>query len=464
MSSLRDLLVHADGLTGIRGGAWTLVEVVPLARGDVRLRLHHDEAGAVDSMAYAVLAPSRPTEDERGSLRVKHVSALPAPEEARARVAGVLARSSAVPRGGWVDLAGAVLDALVPPLPNGSLAAWCARSLRFDAVRVEAEGRVATLTFATPALTRSWARFGELLVHAELTVEERTTTGGADDPDRDAGMWCVGGGEVIRTEGALRLGMLGPQADRLKAPPDALALLARWQGIVRARLTRLLATPDAMIVPWLVAPDARLANLLEMRAACGPVPPLASPRAPDPDSVASAAAQLDRAGETAWSLGAWRIEVDLPAGELRLVRGAALARAIVRHPWDAGLYGGLDEDAAGAVLLARWLREVLLTAGQDATVSWHPFDPDFPEQRAPLTTTSVTQWLAMEPPDADIEPLLDWRVQGLVVGEEPWVRWEVPGAEPVTAEEHAAQVALRDRFVGRVADPGGGGPNLTTLS
>ena len=445
MSSLRDLLVHVDGLAGSRGGAWTLVEVVPLARGDVRLRLHHDEAGAVDSMAYGVLAPSRPTEDEGRPLRVQHVSGLAAPEDARARVAGVLARSSAVPRAGWVDLAGAVLDALVPALPTGSLAAWCAGSLRFDAVRVEAEGRVATLTFATPALTRSWARFGELLVHAELTVEERTTTTGAAD---DPGMWCVGGGEVIRTEGALRLGTLGPQADRLEAPPDTLDLLDRWQEIVRARLARLLATPDAMIVPWLVAPEARLASLLEMRAACGPVPLLASPRAPDPDSIASAAAQLDRAGETTWSLGAWRIEVDLPAGELRLVRGAAHARVIVRHPWDAGRYGGLDDDAAGTVLLARWLREVLLTAGQDATVSWHPFDPDFPDQRAPLTTMSVTQWLAMEPPDADIEPVLDWRVQGLVVGEEPWVAWAVPGAEPVPAEDHAAQVALRDGFVG----------------
>ncbi len=428
LTTARGASAHAGSLAGVRGGAWTLVEVVPLPRGDLRLRFQHDRVGAVESMAYGVLEAS--------------VGCLPAPEDARARVAAVLAASEAEPRGGWVDLAGPVLDALVPSVPEGTLAAWCATALHLDAVTVAYEDRVATVRFAQPRLARGWGRFGELTVHAEVVVEDRAAgadaAGGADD-----GMWCVAGAEVVRTEGAIRLGFLTAAADTLEVPPDASSLRTRWHDIVRRRLARLLATPDAMIVPWLVQPDAPLAAILERRAADGPVPPLASPRAPHRAQLARAAASLTRAGETTWSLGDWSVEADLPGGELRLARDGRVARVLVRHPWDTARFGALDADAAGAVLLARWLRDVLLAAGQDATVSWHPFDPDYPDQRAPLVTLTVTQWLAMEPPDADIEPVLDWRVQGLVVGEEPWAAWE--GA---ATDEVLAQVALRDAFVG----------------
>jgi hypothetical protein len=451
-----------QGAPGGWGGAALRVVSAQLdERGDLLLTLDH---GGRASRSIVYGASSSPA------------MGLSAPPDVRARTEAVLVAWSARPWSAWSEVAAAILDAWIDAPPHGSLAAWCASGRVVPEIEVVAAGLSVRLVCGPAALRRDWRGFGEL--SAPACVRRRVVV--ADAEGGVAGTPPGGGreaGEPPAEEeseehvhsGALRMGRLGARADRLAAD-DVVAstVWEAWCARVARRLEALVAAvgTDGMVVPWLVQPRAPFADVVERWTAEGP-PPVAPGEVPadapwveslarvlcaEPVEAETDPAESDTAGRAhAFRVGDWRLVVDVPAGRWTLARGDEAPAVLVRtDPWDAGRRGGLDGDVVTTLRLARGLGRAIARAGLDAEVSWVPWDPDVVRADECPEGARVSTWLAFGTAPDEVEPALDWRVQGVGLSAVPWPSWEGPGLDAVPPDEVARQIALRDAFVREV--------------
>ncbi len=405
--------VGRGGLMGLSGGAWRIVSTRVGRNGDLAVELARPEAVAV-SRAYGAM---------KGAA-----SELRVPEDVEARVCACLAGLTDGVHGD--DVARSLLDALVPLHAADSLVARVSDLLRPRDIAIEG-GRV---RFSAPVVVDvGWHTYGALSVEAFVEL------------DTDEG--------VLVTRGPMRLGSLGSAGHRLGVPEGVEGLLDAWHAALRARLARLVAERDlgVVVVPWLVQPSMPLGDLLVRWAQDGPPVSTVAALCPAEGSIARAAAALERGdarGATgrSWRLGTYVLVVDPAAGSVTLERSSTRAQLLATHPWEPGVRGGLDDDAASTVTLTRWLRDVVLAAGLDAHVDWIARDPEGPgalDEGA--ATVAVSDFLALRTPDEDVEPVVDPRVQGEPVGPVPWHVWE--GCERLDGDAIAAACALRNQFV-----------------
>jgi hypothetical protein len=328
----------------------------------------------------------------------------------------------------WSDLPVRLLDALVPPFDPGTLAAWV-DAWRPEPLEVAAGGVLASWVPAPARVSRGWADLGAVVLPAQV-------------------VWSVDGASVA-TAGPMRLGTLGAAGWSCRVPDDAAAVAERWREVVRRRLLDLAsrAGGETMVPPWLLTPAAPLASLLAMRAVHGPPPPAEPDSSVFAGSLARAAGAVvrlaDAGGAPRWALGDVVIEVDPGAGRVTLMEGDVRAVVLDAHPWEPGLLGGIDEDAARTCALVRWIGEVIRRSGTDVVVGWVARDPEGPGGMDDGShERSVAAFLALEDP---LDPVLDVRVQGFPVGATPWHAWD-PAVEPRDVE---AALAVRDGFCRR---------------
>jgi hypothetical protein len=250
----------------------------------------------------------------------------------------------------------------------------------------------------------------------------------------------------------MRLGTLGAAGDDVAPPPEALTLTRAWREAAGRRLRELLEDTggDAVIPPWLVQPSTPLASLLALRAregAPGPVPTALRARTGSVERAAQALRALPSASAHAarWQLGDFELSVDPSAERVTLTgleRAEESCTLLQAHPWEPGVRGGLDTDAASTLALLRWLAEVIQTAGLDACVRWTPRDPEGPGGlEEGLHEVSVAEFLRF-PLDPAEEALWDWRLRGLPVSARPWTEW----APPLTPGAPEEAIRLRERF------------------
>jgi hypothetical protein len=412
--------LHGDGparaLAGTRVGP---VELTPLRGGRVRMRVscgesvHQADLLVSDTDAGALEA------DADLHARVRAWAAREVGDVGGLQPAHAPGSASPV----WSELPSRLLDALVPPISDVSLAAWL-EAWRPQPVSVSAGGVGATWRPVGVRVSRRWADVGAAMLHAEV-------------------IWDAGGDSPVVAAGPMRIGSVGPHGWRCPPPPGAEALAQRWCAVVRDRLADVAvrAGGEAMVPPWLVAPNAPLATILAEGALRGPPPPaLSLPSASVERATRHVARLSDVHDLPRWALGGFVVEVDPGGGRVAIVAEGVRAVILDTHPWEPGLRGGIDEDAAGTVALVRWLGQVIASSGTDARVRWVARDAEGPGGLEDGDHEgSVAAFLTLEDP---LEPVMDSRVQGLPVGTTPWHAW----SEPVDPDVLARARAVRDRF------------------
>lgn len=365
-----------------------------------------------------------------------------------------------------------LLDALMPPVFPGTLAAWFAGALPEDSqlvARAQHGQQIVELELHAGTVEQNFLRFG--VVSAAMRVVVRKLD------------------QTIENlfERRVWLGALDPAtwAQSLDAP--ALQQVGRafeiWQTAAQQRLKKLLIHSSEVQTWWQGSlPGCALAKMCVTWAAEGPPGPRPMPidlaaalarsrgklHRVDEDGMAHLRSRIEHHAVLAYKIGVWTIILGpyLPRlnpgvffeDQILVMRdGEPPVVVLMSDPWNAPICFTVDGDAHLYRAFAVWLATALRQHGLDTVLKFIDEDEADEDELPSRIELPVSRWLMFGDrwrEDVEHDELIDWRLQrDIVVGGQPFWRCGIYGHSDEQQQAFARGVATWHQFVREVLDP-----------